>query len=187
VLQILPQLPEVIEVPSSPARAVRHVLGRRQLQAGNAVSLLQNIAGEVAQLQLGEGGSESALHQAASQGNLGVCMLLLQSEITLVHSRDEEGNTPMHLAARNNHLEVVRLLYQCGGLATAADNLNRSPMEVARVLAALPILEFLAREESEEASTGCRDLARAAAIGSVSCVRRLLHNGVGANTITALG
>lgn len=54
------------------------------------------------------------IHAAAEKGNIAKVAALLQAHPELVSSVDKVGNTPLHLAARHNQLEVARILIANG-------------------------------------------------------------------------
>jgi ankyrin repeat protein len=54
------------------------------------------------------------IHDAAEKGKVEKVVALLQANPELVSSLDNFGNTPLHLAARNNQLEVARILIANG-------------------------------------------------------------------------
>jgi ankyrin repeat protein len=54
------------------------------------------------------------IHDAAEKGRVEKVLALLQAHPELVSRIDKAGNTPLHLAARNNQLEVARILIANG-------------------------------------------------------------------------
>jgi Ankyrin repeats (3 copies) len=91
--------------------AGRHHLPVRMLLAHNADVCLQTADGE------------TALHSAATAGNLNICMMLLEAGRGAgLGVRDSRGSTPLINAVDNNHLPVVELLHkQYGADITASD------------------------------------------------------------------
>ena len=192
---VLPPMPTISSIDSNPAIAVRHTLGRSSLQGHSAVRLMRALAKEIceqshaaaaAAAEAGTKPTTTPLHLAASDGDLGTLMVLLQSDVTLVHSRDSLGHSPMHLAVRHNHLEAVRMLYNAGGLVTAANSRGHTPTDLARMLVAGPILSFLELQIDLE-ERGAVDIFRAAATGNTHLVRRALASQPCANGMSALG
>ncbi|XP_077480584.1 transient receptor potential cation channel subfamily A member 1b [Stigmatopora argus] len=61
---------------------------------------------------------KSALHFAAQYGRINTCHRLLETitDSRLLNEGDERGLTPLHLASRGGHTQVVRLLLRKGAL-----------------------------------------------------------------------
>ena len=57
---------------------------------------------------------ESAILSAAKSGNLDVVKSVLEKSHRFVTAVDEDLYTPLHRAAYNGHLEVMKFLIQCG-------------------------------------------------------------------------
>jgi ankyrin repeat protein/glyoxylase-like metal-dependent hydrolase (beta-lactamase superfamily II) len=68
------------------------------------------------------------IHQAAEAGDLAKVKILLEKDPALVNSRDENGRTPLHWAARGGHLEVLRYLAEKGADLNAIDNNGVAPL-----------------------------------------------------------
>jgi hypothetical protein len=68
--------------------------------------------------------AQTALHQAASAGQLDMCKYLIKERAN-VSMVDENGNTPLHLAARFNHVDVVAFLRDNQSNSLEVDVLNR--------------------------------------------------------------
>jgi len=62
------------------------------------------------------------IHAAAEAGDVARVSELLASEPDLVGGKNENGLTPMHLAARRGHTEVVQLLLDNGAALEETDN-----------------------------------------------------------------
>ncbi|XP_024006856.1 uncharacterized protein LOC18012966 [Eutrema salsugineum] len=87
----------------------------------------------------------SAVHFAASNGNLSALEILLAANPELVHAKTVIKETPLFFAVKNNHLECVELLLQCGA-STEIQNL-RKETELAQSRSATP-----AKGDDEETS-----------------------------------
>ena len=57
-----------------------------------------------------DGSGQSLLHEACTSGNLPLVKILAGS--TTVNSRDENGNTPLHLACNRKHLDIAKYLVE---------------------------------------------------------------------------
>jgi len=63
-------------------------------------------------------------------GRLEVARLLLEHSAD-VNARDDDGWTPLHFAAYNDHVDVAELLLRHGADAGARDNEGLTPLDVA--------------------------------------------------------
>ena len=68
---------------------------------------------------------------AAAAGRANGLEELLDGEPELVHARRPDGTTPLHLAARFGHEEVVKALLERGADPAAADESGQTPAAVA--------------------------------------------------------
>ncbi|VVB04385.1 unnamed protein product [Arabis nemorensis] len=72
----------------------------------------------------------SAAHFAAAIGNLSALEFLLAANPELVHAKTVIKETPLFFAVKNNHLDCVELLLQCGA-STEIHNLRKQrPIEL---------------------------------------------------------
>lgn len=53
------------------------------------------------------------MHEAAQEGTIKTVKYLLNKKLT-VNAQDANGNTPLHYAAQEGHIEIVRLLLAHG-------------------------------------------------------------------------
>jgi ankyrin repeat protein len=70
------------------------------------------------------------IQDAAGAGDLARVRALLQAKPELVNQRDL-GTTPLHEAARNGHLEVVKLLVASGAAVNVSDSSKCTPLKLA--------------------------------------------------------
>lgn len=68
------------------------------------------------------------LHYAAWGGCIPLVDALLANKTVLVSSRNQNGETPLHLAAGYGRLETVQKLLMAGAKVNARDNLNYTPL-----------------------------------------------------------
>src|SRR5262249_34691554 len=78
-------------------------------------------------------------HLAAERGQLAAVAALLDARKDLVNLRNNFGETPLHLAARGNHLDLAQLLLERGADPRARTNdraplPNRTPVDYADAL-----------------------------------------------------
>ena len=97
-----------------------------------------------------------------------------------VNTRDDEGSTPLYLAAENGRLQVVRMLLEHGANVGAEDNQGKTPLHGAakagRVEVVRMLLEHGANVGAED-NQGKTPLHGAVKDGWVEVVRMLLEHG----------
>ena len=67
---------------------------------------------------------KTALHQAASAGNVPAVAQLLRSRSSQVTCWDKDGWTPLHHACRNSHVEVAAFLIKEGADVNAKNKVR---------------------------------------------------------------
>ena len=72
----------------------------------------------------------TALHVAASLGNLDTCRALIEYDAE-VNENDLDGISPLHLAAQNGHVEVAELLLKHGAMVDAYDERGATALHLA--------------------------------------------------------
>ena len=74
---------------------------------------------------------EASLYDASSHGQVDVVRRLLEGGAN-VDAKEEDGSTPLHIAAEMGHLEVLAYLEaQGGGNIEAANNAGETPLQLA--------------------------------------------------------
>lgn len=71
------------------------------------------------------------LHVAAEDGDMEKIVALLNGDRTLVHLKDDSGETALHKAARYGYLRTTRLLL-IGGAQQTLNNNKEGPFELAQ-------------------------------------------------------
>ena len=119
----------------------------------------------------------SPLHCAVTSGHELCLKLLLDHSAAQVNSSDALGFTPLHIAARRNLLDSVRLLVQQKAELNCQDLRGRSPVMLAAEAGHLDLLEFLldqgARQDTVD-SKGNTALHLACQAGHTSTANLLL-------------
>ena len=87
------------------------------------------------------------LHYAASQGNLEKVKELLQDQAVEVDARDHNTFTPLHIAAGQNHWDIVIKLLQHDADPNAQDDEGSTPMHLAAQGNNLKILKCLVKNK----------------------------------------
>jgi len=85
----------------------------------------------------------SEIHQAVVRGDLEAVKTLIEKEPACIHSKDQEGNTPLYYAAGGSSQEIVKLLIQKGAHINDANLEGVIPMHVAAYAGRVPIAELL--------------------------------------------
>lgn len=93
---------------------------------------------------------QNSIHLAAMGGRSDVCeALLLSNGFESINSTDENGRTPMLLAARNGMIDCIQTLAFHGANPLVTDSFGQTPFDVARdqrVRILLDTLSFIAKK-----------------------------------------
>ena len=94
-----------------------------------------------------------ALHFAAKKGYVNIVALLLEAETLLQKKTDTPlqnfaDDTPVHLAAKNNHVEVMDLLLRAGASIDTLSREGYSPLHLATIAGHKEAVEFLLTESA---------------------------------------
>ena len=121
------------------------------------------------------------LHYAAFCGLHNILKALAIEQSQDVHSqRFDDRLTPLHLASKEGHLGVARILIEHGADAAAKDNLGSTPLHRASESGYVELARFLVEHGTDAAAKdqgGWTPLHRASAAGHVELARLLLEHG----------
>ncbi len=137
-----------------------------------------------------DGEGKTALLAAAFFGETGVVKLILARGGDAAGGAHLLGFTPLHLAARAGHKDIVELQLARGAPLEARDQEGRTPLATAAAQGQSAVLEaLLARGASLEASDrkGSTPLLLAALGGHLAEVKTLLTKGASVNARNSLG
>ncbi|GFW44593.1 ankyrin-3 [Trichonephila clavipes] len=133
-------------------------------------------------------GGYSALHRAAEKGQTGlVIMLIKKIDLGL---KTDFGVTPLHVAADNGHLEVVKALIRSGADVNARTVSDSTPLHSAIQSGDEEIVECLLRHGAEVNASMLNlslPLSHAAEEGRVTIAKLLLRYGAVVDLNTDLG
>eukprot|EP00095_Tigriopus_kingsejongensis_P008185 maker-scaffold405_size181423-snap-gene-0.39 protein:Tk08185 transcript:maker-scaffold405_size181423-snap-gene-0.39-mRNA-1 annotation:"ankyrin repeat protein" len=133
-------------------------------------------------------GNEKSLLEDARQGNLGQMRKKMRNSIFKkpedINQKDARHCTPMHYAAKNSDIEMMRFIIEKGGEAGAKDKHGWSPLQYAVRYAKAESVEFLIQAGSDihhREKKGWTSLHLAARNGQPEKARILLENGANVN------
>ncbi|THX13026.1 hypothetical protein D6D18_00273 [Aureobasidium pullulans] len=99
-------------------------------------------------------------------------------------NNNDHGNTALHIAARDRHHSIIRLLVETGTDINSSNNLQMTALQIAITSANITTAQYLlglGADVSGRTSSGDTSLHLAARIGDVSLVESLLQRSVGLN------
>jgi ankyrin repeat protein len=120
---------------------------------------------------------ESLLLKAAAEGNTEVIANILDLHQHLVHCRDTDDDTPLHLAVNNHHFDAVKKLLQYGAPVDATGCSCRTPLHCAVIKNLFDCTKILLEYQSsigEEDSLNETVFHKAATNGSEVMIALLL-------------
>ncbi|MDR1261457.1 MAG: ankyrin repeat domain-containing protein [Rickettsiales bacterium] len=135
--------------------------------------------------------SDTELLDAAKNGNIEKVKYLV-NEGADVDTRDQNCNTPLHLAAYNGHTDTVEALLNAEGInVNAKDNNGATPLHSAIKNNRIDVVEVLLRAEginiNEDDYSGSTPLHWAVYGGNVDIVKALLDKGASINVVNGDG
>lgn len=93
---------------------------------------------------------EIKFRNAAYDGDLELAKALLKDHPGLVFSRDDDGETPLHYAAKKAHKEVVELLLANNAEVNAKSNSGKTPLRCAADKGHENVVKFLRQHGGQE-------------------------------------
>jgi ankyrin repeat protein len=120
------------------------------------------------------------IHDAAMNGDLSRLRELLKQDPGLVNARDDDGDTPLHVAAMYGQTEAIELLGELGADFNARNNYGSTPLHRAAAYGqteAAKLLGELGAELEARDNKGQTPLHRAAACGETEMAKLLMELG----------
>ncbi|XP_067129565.1 uncharacterized protein [Centruroides vittatus] len=131
-----------------------------------------------------------SIHDAARNGDLDIVKLLSKANRKFIETVDERGWTPTHLAAANNHVEIVKFLAREGAHVSALDPSGYTALHTAAMQGHKDCIEVLLEAEANVdcvTSDGFTPLHLSALNNHVECCKVLLAWGASLTKEDALG
>jgi ankyrin repeat protein len=159
------------------------------VQAGDTARL-RDLLQSGTDVNAAQGDGMTALHWAALRNDVGSAEMLLYAGANVKASTRIGSHTPLALASRNGHGEMVKILLEAGADANQPTGSGATPLMLAAasgsVQALKALLERGAAVDARESLRGETALMFAAAYGRTEAVRLLLQNGANPATVTHL-
>ena len=80
-------------------------------------------------LELPSSNLYTPLHMASLYNSLNVVLFLVSHKVFL-DAKDSSGETPLHIAGRQKHFQIFRILQEAGASQTIRNNCNQTPQEL---------------------------------------------------------
>ena len=119
-------------------------------------------------------------HEAVEYGNVEQLQKAVEKQSAFINTADEQGNTPLHLAAVAGKAEAVKVLLAAGADVAAKDASGRTALELATNADVVKALEAAGKVRSLEIQ-----LANDIRSGNEDAVNQALKNGVNPNAMSA--
>ena len=126
-------------------------------------------------------GQSTALHHLAHLATArDTVEYLLSNDMSLLHLKDLEGNTALHIASREGRLDVVRYLVEQGADVNSLNAENYTTLHMAAHWGTPEVVEYLLDHQADRDAVtmyGDTSLRRAALSGRTETVKVLLARG----------
>lgn len=135
--------------------------------------------------------ASATIFAAAEAGDTNAVQTILAKDSHLAFATNTFGSTPLHYAAMNGHLGVVKLLLTNGAVLDVKDKSGATPLWLAAANGRLNVVEFLmskgASIQTRNKVAGLTPLHIAALNGHKEVVELLLSEGANPHELTAAG
>jgi ankyrin repeat protein len=124
--------------------------------------------------------SDTRIHDAATKGDFATVRAILEKQPEMVNARDNDGQTPLHIAAKNGRTEVARILLEKRADVNAKDRLQGTALHWAVAFGQPDVAEVLLAKGAEvdaTMKTGFTPLHYAAWTGRKDLAEMLITKG----------
>ena len=125
-----------------------------------------------------ESESESELHQAAKEGNIEMVVKSLQDHPSEINLEDDTGNTPLCIATKMRHLDVVHILLRHSASINSSEI---NPMHQVRDASIARALIEAGGDVHATDNQGNTPLHRAVLVKEISVINVLIEHGANVN------
>lgn len=178
------------QVVERPTRRSNSVINNEQIRKEKAMkytAFFLAAAALLAFVSAGYGNDETILKEAIVRNDLAAVSNYIAGDIDLNQAADNDGLTPLHIAASGNRLEIASLLIAQQTNINARDNLGMTPLHWAAYKGHRAMTAILLENRAEINATdinGLTPLHLAATYGHKDIINLLLDSGADLNART---
>ena len=126
------------------------------------------------------------IHLAVKRGNIQMVKSLLEKNPRLMHARDTNKDTPLHIASAVGHVKMITFLLEKGADINGKNYLKYTPLHLAAMKGHDKIVRILVQKGADTNSKSTRERVPAfctiVAKGKSGIIKYLIENGTDINT-----
>jgi len=127
---------------------LRGKAGLYEILAAVCTEIDFDVLGKAFRTVADEAHNTTLMNMASEHGCVEVVRFLVRTCHTLVHSKNICSETPLHVAAREGHLDVCQVLVGAGALTKVKNNRRMTPTELAQLRGHQAVVSFLESREN---------------------------------------